>query len=210
MRRARVLLLMMMLAAPGGTRGEEPWVERAFIPSAGNVHGEVRLLRQGEGCCLQTLLYSRFLRRGLYEMAKQERLAWPEGYYCHGDSTNYLRDLAFARDAVLGSAATERAEGEATNRVARLLIEMVQRPGWNGYVFARMDLEGPPESLRVIRRETLVEREAHPFYVSRAFELMAGESLAAAGQDADVLLRRAGWAPAAPPALPEAEQVVPR
>lgn len=191
------------VAAPAADNS--PWLARAFIPSSNNVHGEVRLLQRGDAACFQTLLYSRHLRRGLHEMARQERLSWPEGYPCHADSTNYLAALAQGRDRVMGAA-----EDQDTNRLYRLLIECTLGPAQAACAVYEIELTGPPDELRVERPRLVVERPVHPFYASRAMKLMGERGFAMSGEDLERLLGQAGWRAADGPELPEAQQVVPR
>jgi len=183
---------------------DSPWLARAYIPSSNNVHGEVRLLRRGDAACFQTLLYSRHLRRGLHEMARQERLSWPEGYPCHADSTNYLAALVQGREQVMG------ADIHDTNRLFRMLIECTLGPQHAACAVYEIDLAGPPDQLRVEQPRLVTERPVHPFYASRAMQLMGERGFGLSGEDLERLLQQAGWRAAEGPELPEVQQVVPR
>ena len=182
-------------------RADDSLIARTFIPSSNNVHGEVRLLKRGDGCCVQTLLYSKFLRRGLFELEKKEREAWPGNFVCHDASTNYLGCLKTARDQVLD------APGSAdSNRVYRMMIEFEQRPDFAGFSVYALDLEGEPEQLRVVNPVRISGSEAHPFYISRAMQIMAIQSFAA---EATNLLQQAGWQAVPTPELPDYLKPVP-
>jgi hypothetical protein len=198
--RAAWLAVLLATSARG-----EPWVARAFIPSTNNVHGEVRLLRRGDTACFQTILYSRHLRRGLYEIAKEERLSWPEGYPCHGDSTNYLAVLMQGRDRVL-----EAADPADTNRLFRLLVECTLDPKQGACAAYEIDLAGPPDALQVENPRLVTSQAVHPFYASRAMLLMGERGFGLTGEPLVELLKQAAWRAADAPELPVEQRVVPR
>lgn len=204
-RLAIAALLGAVLSAP--VRGDEPWLARAFVPSSNSVHGEIRLLKRGDTACLQTLLYSKYLRRGLHEMAKQERQAWPDHWPCCEVSSNYLSDLAAVKEEVLGTAAG------ATNEAAtlsRMLIEFCLSPTGACFAVGDMELEGAPEALAVVNPRLARVRAAHPYYVSRAMRMMGERGFGLPPDELDELLEKAGWQPVAAPDVPPAQRFVPR
>lgn len=208
---ARLGVACALLAA-AAARAESPpetWLRRAFLPSTNNVHGEVRLLRRDGSTCMQTLLYSRYLRRGLHEMARKERLSWPEGLPGHDESARYLAAMEKAKDAVLGPAGSTADEAEADVR-HKLLIEFTLTPTGACYALSRMELAGEPDGYAIASSEVIVREDAHPYYVSQAIRLMAKEGFKLEGDDLDALLQSAGWSTADPPALPLEQQAVPR
>lgn len=182
-------------------------IARGFIPSSNNVHGEVRVVKREQGACVQTLLYSRQLRRGLFEMKKMERRAWPEGTLCHEDSTNYLAAMDQARDAVLGPA---EASPDASNATGRLLIEFNLDADDASYTLSAIELEGPPEALNATQVRPISTRHAHPFYISYAMMLMAENGLKLHGLELEALLQKAGWKQVPPPQVPFSQQPVSR
>ena len=203
----RRLLLLIGLLGLTSARAETPWLARAFIPSSNSVHGEVRLLKRGDTACMQTLLYSKYLRRGLYEMAKQERKAWPDGWPCCEVSSNYLADLDTAKTDILG------AESTSTNgapEIKRMLIEFNFSPTGTWYTVGDMELTGPGETLEVTNPRTLVTRSAHPHYVSRAMLTMGEQGFGLSDEALEQLLEKAGWSFVAAPELPPAQRFVPR
>ena len=201
------LVLALLLAFAGLVRGEDPWLARAFVPSTNSVHGEVRLLKRGDTACLQTLLYSKYLRRGLHEMAKKERAAWPEGWPCCDVSTNYLADLDLAKAEVLGAAPeTTNGPGE----VKRMLIEFNYSPTGCWYAVGDLELAGPPDNLEAVNSRWWVARSVHPHYVSRAMYLMSQQAFGLDDQEIRQQLEKAGWGTAAAPELPPAQRAVPR
>ncbi len=198
------LLVLFTLATTLAAGAEEPWLARAFIPSSNSVHGEVRLLKRGDAACVQTLLYSKFLRRGLYEMTKQERKAWPEGLPCCDASSNYLADLDSARVVVMAEPT------EDTNALRRMLIEFTFSSSGATYALGAMNLEGPAAALQVVQPRMHVTRTAHPYYISRAMYLMGEQGFGLADAPLEALLKDAGWAEVTPPERPPAQRFVPR
>ena len=195
------LILLATLGAALRAGAEEPWLARAFLPSSNNVHGEVRLLQRGDTACVQTLLYSKHLRRGLHEMAREEEKAWPDNWPCCEASSNYLVQLRAVRDTVLGETA------DNSNDLYRLLIEFSLGPTQACYAIGTMSLEGPAEARLVTQPRLLVSTSAHPYYISRAMALMCEQGFGLSDQD---LLKKAGWTPVAPPEQPVERQFVPR
>ena len=203
----RRLLLLAGLLGLSSAHAETPWLARAFVPSSNSVHGEIRLLKRGDTACLQTLLYSKYLRRGLYEMAKKERTAWPEGWPCVDVSTQYLADLDTAKTDLLG------AEDPTTNGVSaikRMLIEFNFCPTGSWDAVGDMELAGPADAYEVTNPRLLVTRAAHPHYVSRAMLTMGEQGFGLNDDALEKLLEKAGWSYVAPPELPPAQRFVPR
>ena len=191
---------------------QAPWLARSFVPSTNSVHGEVRLLKKGDTACLQTLLYSKYLRRGLHEMAKKERLAWPNGWPCCEVSSNYLADLDAAKTEILG--AEPGFGGSDTNQgateVSRMLIELNYSPTGCWYTVGDLELDGPPEALVVTQTRQLASRPVHPHYASRAMYIMSKQGFDLQGKSLEDLLTEAGWEPVEAPEIPEAQRIVPR
>ncbi len=79
-----------LLAVKSVDRSRDVVVKRALIPSPKNVHGELRWIRRDGTTCLQTLLYTPSLRRGIDAMRKKEMRAWPSGSAGYADSSRYL------------------------------------------------------------------------------------------------------------------------
>ncbi len=193
-------------ASPAG-----PFMARAFIPSSNNVHGEVRLIRRGNVACVQTLLYSKYLRRGLYEMEKEERRCWGEEHGGHVDSTNYLADMHIIRDAVMGDETREATQSTASpDPLKKMMIEFSLGPGTAGYTLSKLRLDGPADALRVVDPEPVVSRAANPFYISRAMQLMVSRAFAAPSDKAEELLLQAGWRNVEPPPLAASQMPVAR
>ncbi len=201
------LLIALGLLGLASARAEEPWLARAFIPSSNNVHGEVRLLKRDGTACMQTLLYSKYLRRGLYEMAKQERQAWPDGWPCCEFSSNYLAAVDAGKREVLG---LSEPDTNTAPEIKRMLIEFNFSPTGTWYTVGEPELDGPPETRTVTTARVIRTEEAHPHYVSRAMWLMGERGFGLEPAALQDLLERAGWRDVAAPELPPAQQFVPR
>ena len=68
-------------------------LERAYVPSASDKVGEVRLIRRGGADVVQTLLYSKILSRVVAEIRKKELANWPQGAPFHDDALRYVAIL---------------------------------------------------------------------------------------------------------------------
>jgi hypothetical protein len=204
---SRWLLTAWSLLALSTARADEAWLARAFLPSSNNVHGEVRLLKRGDTACMQTLLYSKYLRRGLHEMAKQERLAWPDGWPCCEFSSNYLAAVDSGKRAVLGQAEPDT---NAAPEINRMLIEFSFSPTGTWYTVGDLELDGPPEARRVTTTRVIRAEAAHPHYVSRAMWLMGERGFRLEPGALQELLENAGWRDVAPPEVAPAQRFVPR
>jgi hypothetical protein len=147
-------------------RAHDELLRSAFIPSAHNVHGELRILRRGDGLCAQTLLYTPMLRRATGRIRVKETRAWPAGLPGHADSLAYL--------AALEQATTRVLEAQRGGGLQTMAIEFVV--GSRGALFAISELEiegagtGQPVSIRSLR--PIVVREAAPSYVRTAIDRM--------------------------------------
>jgi hypothetical protein len=184
-----LLLVSGVLPSSGAdASAAEAFIARAYIPSSNNIHGEVRLIARDGGTCVQTLLYSKYLRRGLHEMELEERRRWPAGKSGYEDSTNYIACMRQARDLVL--AATE---AKPVDPRKKLLIEFTLGPDSAGYALYGMDIAGPPDALRIENRRLLCQRKADAYYVSRAMSFMGTKGFGLTGDKLDELMRKAGW-----------------
>jgi hypothetical protein len=152
-------------------------VERAFIPSPQNRHGEVRLVRRGEAHVVQTLLYSTMLRRGLKGIRNKELAAWPAESPHHGDSVRYLELMKDAEARVLEK------PGDGADRRARMLIEFISE-GDRGFVATYApEIRGERDHVEISSAEKIGGAVVSPEYVHRAMDLMM-ESAFKPGPDA--------------------------
>lgn len=159
-------------AAPAAAplcRCEEACERQVFIPSAQNRHGEVRVLKREGVDCVQTLLYSPALARGLKAIRGKEFGAWPEGSPGYADSTNYLAALRRAETTVREE--FERRADSAELR-QKLLIEFLcaERAAW--IALYRVELAEQDGAMKITRAEPLEVKPVSRAYARRAMDLM--------------------------------------
>ena len=147
-------------------------VRSAFVPSARNVHGEIRLIRRGDAWVLQTVIQSPQLRRGVQRMHKKEIYSWPEGEPGHQDSKRYLEDLEAAKDHVI--AEFERRD-DRSQRAQQLLIELILSADEALWAFSEIETGHEGSELVILEREEIAVRDASRGYLRRAFRLQAEE-----------------------------------
>ena len=176
-------LLAIVLFAAAAARGAEPapavapplcaceeaCERQVFIPSAQNRHGEVRVLKRAGVDCVQTLLYSPALARGLKAIRGKEFGAWPEGSPGHADSTNYLAALRRAETTVREE--FERRPDSSELR-QKLLIEFLcaERAAW--IALYRVELAEQGGVVKIARAEPLEVQPVSCAYARRAMDLM--------------------------------------
>jgi hypothetical protein len=170
--------LLALLAAPPAELldgAQDRIVQSAFIPSADRVHGQVRLIRRAEATCVQTLLYSKALARGLQRIRSKERAAWPEERDGHADSLAFLEELRRAQDLVLPK--VERgAETSETREKHKLLIEFVVAPRGGFFALYEPEVLESKGALQIAGARPLAVREASRAYLERAMTLMVASA----------------------------------
>lgn len=147
----------------------EPYERRAFIPSAGNRHGEVRVLQRGGADCVQTLLYSPALARGLRAIRGKEFGSWPEGSPGHADSTNYIALLRETETAV--REAFEKRVDRADLR-QKMLIEFLCSASGAWVSIYSVDLVEQEGGLAIAAVRLLGARSVARDYARRDMDLM--------------------------------------
>lgn len=98
-------------------------VSRAYVPSAERKVGEVRTLRRGTATVVQTLLYSRILKRVVAEIRLKEDANWPPEHPLRAEAQRFLDALDAARVA-----ARRAVPKESSDRRQRVWIEFVRTP----------------------------------------------------------------------------------
>jgi hypothetical protein len=163
--------------------GRDVVVDRAFVPSAERPQGEVRIVRRGGHVVVQTVLYTRVLKRVVGAILDKERHNWPAGAAGHADAERYAAALeAFRR------AAAERPDqvGAEVDRRVRALIEFIDAPGEPLVAIGGVTLEGTGAAVRVRARAAPAVLALSADYVRRnmalivadAFSLKPGEAAA--------------------------------
>lgn len=167
----RLLQILFLTGVAALARAAEPdatqefTIARAFIPSAQNRHGEVRLVRRGGEHAVQTLLCSAQLRRGIKAIRNKEQAAWPPDRPGHADSCHYLEGLKSAEERALQSPPDERGR-------FRLLVECVSDGAAARVKLGLPKVEEAPDGFHVRSVEPIGEVDVSPEYAARAMDLM--------------------------------------
>ena len=179
-----VQVLILLLAGSLASAAELPesvaWgstndvlIQRAFIPSANNRHGEVRLVRRGDVHVVQTLLYSVALKRGLNAIRSKESQAWPAGADYHADSQVYLALMEKAEEIVFAKPPSE------DDPRRKLLIEFIDG-GDRAYVaLFSPRIEGTGDNVGIVAADLLGAEPVSPEYVRRAMDTMMASAFQA-------------------------------
>ena len=158
--------------ATAGTASADQVLARAYLPSPERVHGELRLVRRDDALCMQTLLYSNSLRRGVDRIRKKELYHWPAGRPGAEDSARYLGALEQAkRHALERSAAT----GNLADPRPRLLIEFVLGSSDARVAFYDVEVERTADGFVVRDPRQILAVEASREYVARAIRIQGDE-----------------------------------
>jgi hypothetical protein len=173
------------LAAETAERSHDVVVRKAFIPSARNVHGEARWIRRGETTCLQTLLYTPSLRRGIDAMRRKELKAWPAGSSGHADSSRYVAMLEDAsREAI-------RRFGERKDKASKLqsmAIEFTISTRDASFATFMLDIEKKGDDVTVVSMEPFSASSGSRAYVSGAMRLQAAAAFGSVPKELDEAL----------------------
>ncbi len=183
--KTRILALLLFLSLVSA--GAQPTAARPS-PSASAVerliaaevvphkkpHGEVRLLLRDDAVVLQTILYSKILKRVISAIQRKENNFWPDSKAGHSDSQRYIDTLA-QNFAEIWAGFKQRKESE--ERRQGMLIEFVL-----GEKTARIEifapaLSGQPGSLKILERRSLKRLEVSRRYAIGALVEISRDSL---------------------------------
>jgi len=172
--------------------GRDVVVDRAFVPSADHPQGEVRIVRRGGHVVVQTVLYTRVLKRVFGAISDKERRNWPAGAAGHADMERYVAALgAFRR------AAAKRPDqpGPDVDRRVQALIEFIDAPTAPLVAIGGVTLEGTGDAVRVRARATPAMLTLSADYVRRNMALIVADSFALKPGEAATRLAAAAAAP---------------
>lgn len=153
--------------------GKDVLLERAFVPSAQRPQGEVRIIRRGGHAVVQTLLYTRVLKRVLAAISDKERRNWPAGSAGHADMERYVAALEAFR---LAAAKRTGQPAGGDDRQVRALIEFVDVPGAPFVAIGGVDIEGSGEAVRIRGRAAPAVLDFSPHYVQRNMRLIVADA----------------------------------
>lgn len=126
-------------------RSQDRLLRRTTIESRGGRHGEVRILARGPARVVQTVLYSKLLRRVVAEVRDRERAGWPMEGPGREASERYVSALERAESSIPRPRA-----GEGTDRRRALLIEFVLDPSTEAVLLSEPRLEDSPDGLAIL------------------------------------------------------------
>lgn len=136
-------------------------VQRAWVPSAEQPQGEVRLIARGGALVMQTALSSKLLRRVAAAIIEKEERSWPEERGGFVDSQRYRETLSKAVEAVQRDS---RAHPRPDRR-QQLLIEFVAAGGNTFYAIYLPEVNEGAEGREIAGRKLLFIEAASPLYV---------------------------------------------
>lgn len=204
---AAALALLLLASHPAGAARDEPAtppgppgggrdeiVRAAFVPSEDQPQGEVRLIRRGHAAVMQTVLYSRYLKRVVAEIRKKELASWPPSREGHDDARRYIEAVLAARELV------QRRFGERADRGDRrqnMLIEFILSGTASRVTISEPELEEANGRMRVVARHPIATLELSRTYVRGDFYEIARDALKLGRREARDILE-----PLLPPESP--------
>jgi hypothetical protein len=208
-RQVLAALVLAAIAAPAGAAEGKPpaaWarlldgsgddvVRAEFVPSEEQPVGEVRLVRRGSAVVMQTVLYTKFLKRVVAEIRKKEMAAWPRDRHGHGDAVKYVEAI---RSAQAGIQERFRRREDRGDRSQRMLIEFILSGQASIVAIAEPTLAEEGGRMRVISRRQIAVLPLSRTYVRGNIYEIAWDALK--------LDRKESWGllePMLPPESPE-------
>jgi len=137
-------------------------VLRAFVPSEDRPQGEVRLIRRGEAVVMQTVLYTRFLKRVVEEIRKKELASWPGDREGHEDARKYIEAVQKARNRILERFAARTNRGD---RLQKMLIEFILSDDASIVAIFEPVLEDGNGDVRIVSKRPIVVLDLSRTYV---------------------------------------------
>ena len=162
-------------------------LDRAYVPSAERPQGEVRVVRRGGHAVVQTLLYTRVLKRVFGAISEKERRNWPTGAPGHDDAERYLGAL----DEFQRAHGRPADGGAGGDRRVVVLIEYVDAPPGPFVAVGEADIAGTGGDVRIRGRSSPVVLDLSAAYVRRNMELILADSLGVPEAEARARLARA-------------------
>ena len=150
-------------------RPAEPVEERFALPSESNRHAELRVIRRDGARCVQTVIFSPLLARGLKKIRGKEFGAWPEGAAGHADSTNFV---ALLREAEAAVRTAFEAQPDKTDPRQKMLIEVVADAAGAEVAAYAIDLTDDQGTWTVTAARLLGARRVSAAYANRDMDLM--------------------------------------
>jgi hypothetical protein len=172
-------------------------IRRAFVPSRIFRQGEVRLLRRDGAAVMQTILYTRYLRRVIGRIREKELRNWPSSREGHEDRAAYVRALEESGEEVRRRF---EARENPSDRHKKMLIEFILSKKDSVIAFALPELEEENNEVRITKRTELRILPASRTYVRGNIYEIAKDAFSLSDAEARKLLE---------PVLPPEPKTVP-
>ncbi len=137
-------------------------VRSEFVPSEEQPVGEVRLVRRGPAVVMQTVLYTKFLKRVVAEIRKKDAGDWPASRRGHDDAMKYV---AAIRSAQAGIQERFRRRERRNDRRQRMLIEFILSRSASIVAIAEPSLAEAGGHARVVSRREIAMLPLSRVYV---------------------------------------------
>jgi hypothetical protein len=159
-------------------------LSRAFVPSVEKRHGEVRLVRRDDGLVVQTLLYSKLLKRVVARIGEKERMHWPPQRDGHRDALGYIDALGKAQLDI-----AERFRDRANNedRRQKMLIEFICQPAAALVAIYELRMEEIDGEPRITGKRPIAIIEPSRHYVLENMKLIVADSLNVPDDESEAL-----------------------
>jgi len=175
-RRILAALVLAAIVVPPGAAGGKPQAARAplldgsrdevvragFVPTAEQPVGEVRLARRGDAVVMQTVLYTKFLKRVVAEIRKKEMAAWPRDRHGHGEAVKYVDAVLTAQGGIEERFRRRKDRGD---RRQKMLIEFILSGRDSIVAIAEPVLAEEGGRMRVVSRRPIAVLELSRAYV---------------------------------------------
>lgn len=183
--RARIVTALLALLPTVASAAELPagWAARvdgandkvvrsARVPSPDRAVGEVRLIQRGELTVVETLLYTKVLRRVVAEINKKEFDNWPEGSAGHDEASRYVDSLR----AVQADIWSRSPKGARDGVTQKMMIDFVLGDSVSGVAIGEYDTTGDGEAIAVTVRRPLAVLELSRDYARRNMRLIVADA----------------------------------
>jgi len=168
--------------------GADVRIDRAFVPSADRRQGEVRIIRRGPHVVVQTLLYSKVIKRVVGAIVDKERAGWPEKSEGHADMERYVAALQEAQRQIPKPEAAPGTEGD---RRAKLLIEFIDDPAHPIVALGGVEIGEESGEVSIRQRRSPMVLEPSPGYVRRNMTLIVADAFHLSTAEAEARLAAA-------------------
>lgn len=175
------LALATAAAEPSDPIAPDPLLERsvdrlqrrADIRSRGGKHGEVRIVSRGGTRVVQTLLYTKLLRRVLAEIRSREHANWPATGRDSEASVRYLAALDRAERSIPRPRIGDRSAAEERRRP--LLIEFVLSNSEAAVMLLEPRVRGGDDGLVIVDARLIERLDLPRDFVERDMRLITEE-----------------------------------